>query len=123
MLIHIVFKGNCRALSKGTEECINACGNVDMLLCKLPFFLGMYKRKGDVIWLYAITGLFLLYLHIDNHPHYMKKALLLGIIALSSISVKAQKLELGLNGGVAPYIYTDNSFKSFNGTVKKQMGY
>lgn len=122
-LIHIVFKGNCRALSKGTKERGKTCGNVDMLLYKLPFILGMYKRKGDVIRLYAITGLFLLYLHIDNHPHYMKKVLLLGMIVLGCVSTRAQKLELGLNLGVTPFIYTDGSFNSTAVTVKKQMGY
>ncbi len=53
----------------------------------------------------------------------MKKTLFIAVLMVSSIASKAQKLELGLNGGVAPYIYADNSFKSFNGTVKKQMGY
>lgn len=53
----------------------------------------------------------------------MKKTLLLAFIALGVVSAKAQKIELGLNGGVAPYIYADGSFKDFNGTVKKQMGY
>ena len=53
----------------------------------------------------------------------MKKALLLALIAASCISAKAQKIELGLNGGLAPYIWADNTFKNYGGSKKNQPGY
>lgn len=53
----------------------------------------------------------------------MKKTLLLALIALAGISAKAQKIELGLNGGLAPYIWADNTFKNYGGSSKNQPGY
>jgi hypothetical protein len=96
------------------------CGYV---VVKNAVFLGMYKRISNVIGLYAISGLFLLYLHIDKHPLYMKKALLLALIAICGVGAKAQKIELGLNGGLAPYIWADNTFKNYGGSKKNQPGY
>jgi hypothetical protein len=52
----------------------------------------------------------------------MKKALLLALVMMGGICAKAQKIELGLNGGLAPYIWADNSLKT-GVSRKNQPGY
>jgi hypothetical protein len=53
----------------------------------------------------------------------MKRIITASLLLAGSLTVSAQKIELGLNGGVTPYVYADQTFKNFNGTVKQEMGY
>lgn len=98
---------------------------VEMWICLLEnrgFFEYTYGRIASSM-VHTIIGSISAILQANNGPHFMKKTLLLALIALSGINSKAQKIELGLNGGLAPYIWADNTFKNYGGSKKDQPGY
>ncbi len=53
----------------------------------------------------------------------MKKIIIIALVLGNSLTVSAQKIELGLNGGLAPYIWADNTFKNYGGSKKNNPGY
>lgn len=53
----------------------------------------------------------------------MKKTIITALLMIAGFSSYAQKIELGLNGGLAPYIWADNTFKNYGGSKKDKPGY
>ncbi len=59
----------------------------------------------------------------------MKEIIAIALIVLSSLTASAQKIELGLNGGITPYRWADHTFKYLQNAsgasdlFKKDIGY